>query len=129
MTPRARAGGFTLIEVVVALALLGAGVFILLESHYGTMNLFITARDKAMEELAVSQAIAHAERSVLSGETQGDGELGAAYEGYAYSFSAKLQDEVETPGLYEVEVVVTGPNLEKTLNYLVYLGAQVDVGQ
>jgi prepilin-type N-terminal cleavage/methylation domain-containing protein len=126
---RGAAAGFTLIEVVVALTLLGAGVFILLQSHYGTMNLFITARDSAMEELAVGQALANAEREVLSGETQGGGEIGAAFEGYSYSFSAEQQDETETPGLFEVTVSVTGPNLEREVNYLVYHGAQIDVGQ
>jgi prepilin-type N-terminal cleavage/methylation domain-containing protein len=121
--------GFTLIEVVVALAILGTGVVILLESHYGTMNLFVTARDAADAEYVVGQALAHAEMEVLSGKLQGDGELGPSLEGFSYSFEAAQQDEVETPGLFEVTVTVHGPNLDRTMNYLVYNGAQVDVGQ
>jgi prepilin-type N-terminal cleavage/methylation domain-containing protein len=129
MTSRAQQRGFTLIEIVVALALLGVGVMILLESHYGTMNLFVTAQDQANREFVVGQALALAEVEVLSGNLSGDGELGLSLDGYTFSFNAALQDEVETPGLYEVTVTVRGPNLEQTMNYLVYNGAQTDVGQ
>lgn len=129
MRPRASRQGFTLIEIVVALALLGVGVMILLESHYGTMNLFVTAQDQANAEFVVGQALALAEAEVLSGALSGDGELGLALEGYTYSFDAARRDEVETPGLYEVTVNVQGPNLERTVTYLVYNGAQTDVGQ
>jgi prepilin-type N-terminal cleavage/methylation domain-containing protein len=124
-----RTGGFTLIEIAVALALLGAAVVILLESHYGSMSLFAAAQEEAIAELVVSEAVANAEREVLSGKTDGEGELGAALEGYSYTFSAKLQDEVETPGLYAVTVTVAGPGLDRTLEYLVYHGAQTDAGQ
>jgi prepilin-type N-terminal cleavage/methylation domain-containing protein len=124
-----RQGGFTLIEIVVALALLGTGVMILLESHYGTMNLFVTAQDQANTEFVVGQALALAEVEVLSGNLSGDGELGLALEGYSFTYEAALQDEAETPGLYEVTVTVRGPNLEQTVTYLVYNGAQTDVGQ
>lgn len=124
-----RRGGFTLIEIVVALAILGTGLIVLLESHYGTMNLFVTAQDEANAEFVVGQALATAETEVLSGNLSGDGELGPALEGFSYSFKAEMQDEVETPGLYEVTVTISGPNLDRTVNYLVYNGAQVDVGQ
>lgn len=126
--PHAR-GGFTLIEVVVALAILGAAVVMLLESHYGTMNLFVTAQDAATAEYVVNEALANAEREVLSGKASGEGGLGPAFEGFGYSFSAELQDEVETPGLYEVTVEVFGPSLEKTVTYLVYDGAQIDAAE
>jgi len=125
----ANRGGFTLIEVVVALAILAAAVVMLLESHYGVMNLFVTVQDESTAEYVVSEALANAERDVLAGETSGEGELGPAFEGYGYTFEAKLQDEVETPGLYEVTVYVFGPTVDKTVNYLVYNGAQIDVAQ
>ncbi len=121
--------GFTLIEVVVALAILGTGVVILLESHYGTMNLFVTAQDSANAEYVVGQALARAETEVLSGTLKGDGELGPALADFSYTFEAAAQDEVETPGLFEVTVTVHGPNLDQTVNYLVYNGAQVDANQ
>jgi type II secretion system protein I len=122
-------GGFTLIEVVVALAVLGVGLVILIESHYATVSLYVRAEDMAMAEMAVGQAIAQAEREVLSGKERGDGKLGARFEGYDYDFNAKAMDKTENPGLFEVTVNVRGPNLEKKLTYLVYDGVQVDVGK
>ena len=122
-------GGFTLIEIVVALAVLGVGLVILIESHYAAASLYIKAEDTAMAEIAVGQAVAHAEREILSGKERGDGELGARFEGYTYEFDAKPMDKTENPGLFDVTVIVRGPNLERKVQYLVYDGVQVDVGK
>jgi prepilin-type N-terminal cleavage/methylation domain-containing protein len=129
MTRRGADSGFTLIEIVVALAILGTGIVVLLETQYGTMSLFVKAQDQANAEFVVGQALAAAETQVLSGTLTGDGELGPSLEGFSYSFSAKIQDETETPGLYTVTVNVLGPELDRTVNYLVYNGAQIDAGQ
>jgi type II secretion system protein I len=122
-------GGFTLIEVVVALAVLAVGLVVLIESHYATVDLFIRADESAMAQMAVSQALANAEREVLAGKENGEGKLGARFEGFEYDFSAKEMSKTENPGLFEVSVNVRGPNLEKTMTYLVYDGVQVDVGK
>ncbi len=123
-----RRGGFTLIEVVVALAVLGVGLTILIESHYATVRLFVQAEEQATARMAVGQAVSQAELEVLSGKASGKGELGARFPDYSYEFSSKARDKKENPGLFEVEVTVRGPELEKKLQYLVYDGAQVDVG-
>lgn len=128
-TPTARRGGFTLIEVVVALAVLGVGLTILIESHYATVQLYTQAEELAMAQMAVGQAVSQAERDVLSGKASGKGTLGARFPGYGYEYTSKAQDKKENPGLFAVDLTVTGPNLEKTLQYLVYDGTQVDVGK
>jgi prepilin-type N-terminal cleavage/methylation domain-containing protein len=120
--------GFTLIEVVVALAVLGVAVFALLEAHYGSVSLFVDAEDESRIDLVVGQAVAQAELQILSGTERGEGELGAYLPDYSYTFSAVQTNEIENPGLFEVTVTVRGPNLEREVNYLVYDGAQVDVG-
>jgi type II secretion system protein I len=122
-------GGFTLIEVVVALAVLGVGLTILIESHYATVQLYVKTEDMAMAQLAVGQAVSQAEREVLAGKSSGKGELGARFPGYSYEYTAKAQDKTENPGLFAVDVTVRGPNLEKTMQYLIYDGTQVDVGK
>lgn len=124
-----RRGGFTLIEVVVALAVLGVGLTILIESHYATVSLYVKAEEQATARMAVGQAVSQAELEVLSGKAAGKGELGARFPDYSYEFSAKARDKKENPGLFEVEVTVRGPQLEKKLQYLVYDGVQVDVGK
>lgn len=123
-----RDGGFTLIEVLVALGLLGIAVFVLLESHYGSLSLFTSAEEEAIADIVINQAVAHAESEILSGKQQGSGKLGAHLPDYNYSYSATEANATETPGLFEVTVTVTGPELDRTINYLVYDGAQVDVG-
>ncbi len=125
---RRGAEGFTLMEVVVALAVLAVALTILLESHYATVRLFTSTEERAMEELAVTQAVTQAEVSILSGEENGKGKLGARFPDYTYEFTSKLMDETENPGLFEVDVTVKSPVFEKKLRYLVYDGTQVDVG-
>jgi len=128
MIARRRNEGFTLIEVVVALAVLGVAVFALLEAHYATLALFVDAEEASRADLVLGQAVAQAERQILSGEERGTGELGAYLPGYSYAFTATLSDETENPGLFEVTVSVTGPEFDREINYLVYDGRQVDVG-
>ncbi len=124
-----RADGFTLIEVLVALGLLGLAVFVLLESHYGALSLFTDAEEEGLADLVINQAVAHAESEILSGKPQGGGDLGAHFPDYSYTFEAHQANATETPGLFEVTVTVTGPDLERRINYLVYDGAQIDVGK
>ena len=42
------APGFTLIEILVALALLGVTAAVLLDAHYGAMRLFADTRDEVL---------------------------------------------------------------------------------
>lgn len=117
--------GFTLIEVVVALAILGAGLVILLETHYASLGLFDEALDQATLALMLETAAAEAERSVLSGTAGGDGEFGARFPGYTYSFASSQVAANEMPGLLEIQVTVKGPATERQVIFHVYDGTQV----
>ncbi len=119
-------GGFTLLEVLMALAILGGGMFILLESHFATMSLFSDSQDAALMELLSQQGTALAEVEILAGEQSGSGEFGDAYPDYSYSYNAELLDEEETPGLLEVTFILVSPNEEREFRFRVYDGILVD---
>ena len=49
--------GFTLIEILMALALLGTAAIVLLNAHYGAMRLFMDTRDEVVLEGFMEQAL------------------------------------------------------------------------
>ena len=117
--------GFTLIEVVVALAILGTGLVILLETHYATLQLFGDAQEEATARILIESVVGEAETEVLAGNESGDGDFGRRYPDFAYTFTAVQLDETNMPGLFEVIVKLTGPQGEKELTFYTYDGTQV----
>ena len=106
---RTGAGGFTLIEIMIALAILGTALFILLDSHYSALRLY----DHSWEKIAVSdmmaKAIGEAQAEILAGKRTGDGDFGKRHPGYSYSFSGQSDDEND-PSFYTVLVTVNTPD-------------------
>ena len=122
-----RAEGFTLIEIVVALAVLGIGLFVLLEAHFATLNLYATAEEDAVMDLLVTEAVGVAEFEVLAGTESGAGDFGEQFEGYIYTFSSNQRDPEETPGLFDVDVMISGPIETRNVVFLVYDGLQIEL--
>ena len=60
--------GFTLIEVLMALAILGTGLFVLLETHSASLRLFGQAQEMETMRIFVEQVVGESERAVLHGE-------------------------------------------------------------
>jgi len=118
--------GFTLLEISIALAILGMGVFILLQSQYMSLDLFSTVNDQVSRDFLVDQAVALTELDILSGNDKGDGDLGEVYPDYAYAYETQFIDDVALPGLMEVTLQVTGPGMEQELIFRVYDGVQID---
>jgi prepilin-type N-terminal cleavage/methylation domain-containing protein len=110
--------GFTLIEIVAALAILSTGMMVLVESHYNGMSLFATARDEAEMQRFLQSAVDRSEAEVLTGKLTGEGDFGKRHEDYTYRFVASRPDE-EIP-LYHVEVTVTGPADESTVEFRIF---------
>ena len=119
--------GFTLIEIVAALAILGVALLVLLQTHFASLNLFIDVEDQAMMDVFVTQAVGVAEFEVLAGSEAGEGDFGANYEGYAYNFSADLRDPEVAPGLFDVTVWITGPEKTHSIVFLLYDGLQIEL--
>lgn len=119
--------GFTLIEIVVALAVLGVGLFILLETQFASLDLFMDAEEAAMMDILVTQAVGIAEAEVLEGNTAGSGDFGSKLEGYTYDFTGTNSESEETPGLIEVNVTVVAPQETREIKFLVYDGLQIEL--
>ena len=121
---RAHQGGFTLIEVVVALAILGTGMVILLEAQYASLTLFDSAQQEATMSIFLESVIGEAEREVLAGNTEGEGDFGGRFPDYRYTFKANQPDEDNAPGLFEVLVEVHGPIDSREMKFLTYYSDQ-----
>ncbi|MBX7255867.1 MAG: prepilin-type N-terminal cleavage/methylation domain-containing protein [Candidatus Hydrogenedentes bacterium] len=100
--------GFTLVEVMIALAVLGTAIFVLLEAHYGSLRAQDTLREEVQMRNLMSEAIGYAELSVATAKLSDSQEFGRRYPGFSYSFEAQLVGE-SFPGLYDVMVRVEGP--------------------
>ena len=123
------AEGFTLIEIMAALAILGTTLIVLLDSHYKALQLHDETREAMVMDMLVERAMNQAELDVQAGNEEGSGDFGDGYSDYAYSYTATLlENQWETEGvtLYDVAVTVTGLEEEpRTFNMLVYyMGVQ-----
>lgn len=117
-------GGFTLMEVVVALAILGTGVIMLLESHYGSMRLFADAQERAMTDSLLVEAIGLAEQSVLTGERATDGDFGLRYPDYSWSYTSRTLNSNDFPGLVEITLTITTPAGDEARTFFIHDGRQ-----
>ncbi len=113
------AQGFTLIEVMFALAILATAVFVLLDAHHAAMRLFQASHDLVLERQLHERVLAEAEVQVLAGELTGSGDFGERFPDYAYEYQANLISD-ERLGLYEVLAVLETPNGRKELTMFVY---------
>lgn len=105
---KARAG-FTLLEVVVALAILGTSMFVLLQTHLNALS----ARDRQQTKVTMNhlivQALGRAELEIATGTLSGSDDFGDRWDGYSYEFDAQYFGE-SYPNLYEITVRITTPD-------------------
>ena len=120
MSERAGKQGFTLIEVMVAVAILGSSLLILLETHYAALKLFNQAREETLMQQFLERAIGEAEVEVLAGNLTGSGDFGKRYPEYKYTFDAAPTGEDEMIPLYDVTVTVDGPTDSRSMMMFVF---------
>jgi prepilin-type N-terminal cleavage/methylation domain-containing protein len=102
------AAGFTLIEVMVALAILGVSAMVLLDAHYNALRLHADTRDQVLAQQFLEEAVGQAEVQVMAGTLTGSGTFGKQYPDYSFSFSAQPFGAQQGIPLYEVVVTLTG---------------------
>ncbi len=111
--------GFTLVEVLAAVAILGSAMFVLLDAHYTSMRLQETMQLTASYRQMLEMTVNRAEVEVLRGELSGGGDFGNRFPNFKWSYDAALAAK-EGINLYQVNVRVTGPESEETRTFLVY---------
>ncbi|HNR29265.1 MAG TPA: prepilin-type N-terminal cleavage/methylation domain-containing protein [Candidatus Hydrogenedentes bacterium] len=118
---RHNAQGFTLIEIMAALAILGMSLFVLLQSHYSALRLYDTACSETMIRELLQRTMNYAELQVLAGTLGEEGDFGMRYPEYVWSFESSLVGQDELIQLYEVNVTVRAPDgVERLISFLTY---------
>jgi prepilin-type N-terminal cleavage/methylation domain-containing protein len=113
-------GGFTLIEVLVALGILGVAMFVLLDSHYSALRMQSATMDEIELRSLVELAVAEAEVGILTNNLVGEGDFGERYRQYRYKYETELQGEENVP-LFRVTVTVTHEERgDTTLDFFVF---------
>lgn len=107
--------GFTLIEVMIAMAVLGTALFVLLQAHHGALNAHNELRDEVIVRNLMALAVGIAEVEVAGGNLTDSQEFGDRYPDFDYSFDAQPVGE-GYPALYDVLVKIKGPNVEREIH-------------
>ena len=125
-----RRGGFTLVEVLAAVAILGSALFILLSTHHGALRLFEAMNSSVVETQMLERAVGEAEFGVLTGELTGSGEFEGRFAGYAWSYQGTAIGGTEESPIpfYQVEVTVRNPDGEdQTLSFYFFHVSSTEV--
>ena len=116
---RRGSGGFTLIEIMAAVAVLGIAMFVLLDAHYTAMRLYDSVYSESLSRQLIESTVQQAEVLVVQGEFSGGGDFGNRYPEYSWTFEAERlgQEEIQ---LYQVNVTLNGPDEPRTLSFYTY---------
>jgi len=123
---RSRQRGFTLVEVLAALAVLGTALFVLLDAQYTALRLNQMVNEEVALREFVEGVTSWAEMQVAAGQLSGEGDFGKRYPGFSWSFNAVQESEDEAVMLYSVEATVTSPTDENTLQFYVFYTGSLD---
>ncbi len=114
-----REGGFTLFEIMIALAILGGSMFLLLDAHYRAMRLHDSTQEEILAADLMVSALGQAELETLSDMKGKDGDFGKRFPGYSYAYDAQMDPEND-PGFWTVTVTLKGPDGERQMTMAFY---------
>ena len=124
---KSKQAGFTLFEILAALAILGVALFILLDGHFTALNLHTIMAEEVTYRQLLESAVAKAEVAIYQGTLSDSGDFGERYPDYTWSFDATLMNEgaegqLVQSLLYTVTATVSGTEEEgdRSVNFFVY---------
>lgn len=133
--PRTR-GGFTLIEILIALTILAGSMFVLINTHYSALNLHLTTAEEVDARVLLESIVGRAEMAIAGKELSGGGDFGARYPGYSWSYEAQeVGGEEGSPLLsdtvfYQVTATLTSPDGEsKNLEFYTFSNSEMQTVQ
>ena len=110
--------GFTLIEILFALAILSVAGLALVEANLGSMRLWNRYRETVIARQLLEQKMAESEVESLSGSKNDSGEFENEYAGYKWTIESQPYTE---QSLYEITCTITTPTNHKySLTYILY---------
>jgi general secretion pathway protein I len=105
--PRRR-GGFTLVEVMVAIAILAVGITAALRAVSTSTHASALARDRMTAAMLAQQAMNELIQNGNVTEGTDSGDFGTQFNGYHWE--SDVEDSSDYSGLYQINVVVSWPN-------------------
>jgi general secretion pathway protein I len=132
--PCNRASGFTLLEVMIAIAILGAALSGLLGLHHQSMRSVIRAQDFTRASMLAQSVLTEAEleRFPELGTTSGDFQAAFPGQFQDYRWLRVVQASANFPDVREVKILVRyGPNLSGSFTLVEFLHSPIppDPGQ
>jgi len=108
-------------EVLIALAVLGTAMTVLLMAHNSTLNLVASTQDDVTVRMLLQRALGEAELEAMAGNDAGEKDFGKRYEGWSYTFEATPILGEELPEYRNLAVTVVDPaGTEWRYNLFVY---------
>lgn len=122
--------GFTLVEVLAAVAILGGALFILLNTHYSALTLYEQMAEEVINRQLLERVVSEAEFQILAGVVSDSGEFEGRYAGYTWSFvgtPAGGNEDTPVP-FYQVNAALRTPEGgEETVVFYVFHVSSTEV--
>jgi prepilin-type N-terminal cleavage/methylation domain-containing protein len=100
--------GFTLLEVMIAVAITGMAIVMLLQTHNGSLRLYERSREMTIAQHIARELISEIEASGYPGDIEEGVDTTDKYPGFGWHRTCRMLGE-SAPGVYEVTVIVRGP--------------------